>query len=67
MAHENIFYKKQCVGSITLPTRLFFCQNKDKTLVYLYRKNYNVSLSVGGDILTLVKKVSKGPFSIMIF
>ena len=62
MAHENKFYKKQCVGSITLPTRLIFCQNKDKTLVYLYRKNGNVSSSVDGDILTLVKKSKKVPF-----
>ena len=48
MAHKNTFYKKHCVGSITLPIRLIFCQNKDKTLVYLYRKNCNVSSSVGG-------------------
>ena len=67
MAHENTFYKKQCVGSITLPTRLIFCQNKDGTLVYLYRKNCNVSSNVGGVILTLVKKVPKGPFLFMIF
>ena len=64
---QKFFIKKQCVGSITLPTRLIFCQNKDETLVYLYRKNGNVSSSVGGDILTLVKKVPKGPFLIMIF
>ena len=62
MAHKNTFYKKQCVGSITLPIGLIFCQNKDKTLVYLYRKNCNVSFSVGGDILILVKKARKGPF-----
>lgn len=67
MAHKNTFYKKQCVGSITLPTRLIFCQNKDKPLVYLYRKNCNASSSVSGDILTLVKKAPKGLFLIMIF